>query len=117
METIQQLLSTACDDMGGEVNIRSYSGRAMYGKQCVGITGSQRDCQKVIAATIGTMVQDLVDEAVLSPESGEAYNMNDNVQQAIDKLMSFSSDSMGYDVILYWPQIEWAESEEEVNEG
>jgi hypothetical protein len=111
MESIQKQLQAACDDMGGECELRdNYSGRAMYGKRCIGITGSMRDCQKVIASVLGTMSQDLFDTAINCDDSDReataAYDLNDKVQEAIDSLMAFSWDSMGLDVIVYWPDIE-----------
>jgi hypothetical protein len=109
MDQLQKMLKDACEDMGDECQFRNdYSGRAMYGSRCVGITGSWKDCQRVIASVLGTMTQDLFDTAIDCDEGSEteAYNLNDTVQEQIDKLMAFTFDSMGHDVIIYWERLE-----------
>lgn len=109
MESIQKMIKAACADMGDAAGFRNdYSGRAMYGRKCIGITGTMSDCQRVIAATIGQMTQELFDTAINCDDGEEnvAYDMNDAVQEAIDKLLNFKWDSMGFDVIVYWPELE-----------
>jgi hypothetical protein len=114
MDSLQKMLSDACEDMGGECQFRNdYSGRGMYGARCVGITGSYRDCQRVIASVLGTMTQDLFDTAIDSNGNDDAaYALNDTVQGNIDKLMDMRSDSMGLDVICYWERLEPLTDEE-----
>lgn len=115
MESIQKTIKAACEDMGNEVTFRnSYSGRGMYGRECVGITGTMADCQRVVAAAIGSMTQDLFDTAFNCTDGEEdmAHALNDSVQEAIDQLVNFSWDSMGHDVIVYWPNIEPMSAEE-----
>lgn len=109
MESIQKMLKDACGEQGDMSAFRNdYSGRGMYGRKCIGITGTMADCQRVIAAVIGQMTQELFDTAIDCDEGEEnaAYALNDSVQEAIDKLLDFSWDSMGFDVIVYWPRIE-----------
>lgn len=118
MDSLQKMLKAACDDMGGECGFRNdYGGRGMYGQRCVGITGSWGDCQKVIAAVLGNMTQQLFETAIDCEEGAEntAYDLNDTVQEQIDKLLSFSFDQMGYDVIIYWERLKPL-SEEELSE-
>lgn len=109
MDSVQKLLKAACEDMGEEVSFRNdYSGRGMYGKRCVGITGSRGDCQRVIAEVLRQMTQELFDAAIDCDEGEEnaAYDLNDAVQENIDKLMHQSMDSMGLDVIVYFERLE-----------
>jgi hypothetical protein len=85
----------------------TYSGRGMYGRDCVGITGSWAHCQKVIALAIN-----------------DAYDNNDSVDATdenfmdfdfrgmVDTLLNFKFDSMGHDVILYWEDVQCEEEEE-----
>jgi hypothetical protein len=116
MDKLQKMLKDACEDMGDECQFRNdYSGRGMYGSKCVGITGSWKDCQRVIASVLGTMSQDLFDTAIDCDDDGEneAYALNDTVQEQIDKLMAFTFDSMGYDVIIYWERLEPLTDDEE----
>lgn len=117
MESLQKMLKAACED-SGEVNFRNdYSGRAMYGRRCVGITGTWDACQAVLASVSSEMVQELFGTAIDAADGDEnaAYDLNDTVQDRLEKLMKFSFDQMGYDVIIYWPRLE-SLSEEELSE-
>lgn len=114
MQTIQSFIQQACED-SGEVTYRSYSGRGMYGKSCVGIVSTQRECMKIVNAVNCAMVQELFDMAVQG-EAGEhtiyeANDMNDQVQKAIDQLLSFETDSMGHSIVMYWPEMEFVKGE------
>lgn len=72
-----------------------YSGRGMYGKKCVGITGQTEGCRFVIAEVIK-----------------EAHNTKDaDFEELVDTILNFSQDSMGRDVILYWSDIAAIEEE------
>ncbi len=100
MKEIVELLRRVVDD-ADNVSIRNdYSGRGMYGKSCVGITGSKAYCMTVIGETIKL-----------------AYSLSavqeDDVDgdSVVDVLMNFEQDSMGYDVIIYWPHMQ-AEDED-----
>jgi hypothetical protein len=77
MYTLQTLLRDACND-SGEVEFRhNYSGRAMYGRECVGITGDMSDCMLVIGEII--------------KQQKEEPSFDDDV----DMLLDFKTDSMG----------------------
>jgi hypothetical protein len=115
MESIQKQLQAACED-SGEVQFRNdYSGRMMYGRKCVGITGSWKNCQSVIAHVIGAMTADVFD-VTMDGDEMEADDLHNTVQTNIEELMSFSFDQMGHDVIIYWPDLE-SLSDEELSEG
>lgn len=99
MKTLADLIRATVKDTGLEVSFRkSYSGRGMYGRSCIGITGSKAQCQKLIAEVITQM----------------HYNDTDAVtfEEWCDKIMSFELDSMGYDVIMYWTAISPADLSE-----
>ena len=66
---------------------RSYSGRGMYGTQCIGVV------------TDKGIFQTLADFIELCEDTADAAEM---VEWTI-------SDSMGRDIILYWPNYEWSE--------
>lgn len=98
-------LKDACE-YSGEVSFRDdYSGRGMYGKECVGISGGYSACQRLIGEVIIQLGQDMQDAT--TDQHLEAF------EDAIPKLLNFNSDSMGRDVILYFPSIkaEVAEAE------
>lgn len=108
MDSVQKLLKAACED-SGEVQFRNdYSGRGMYGKRCVGITGSMRECQRVMASVATALAQESFETAIDCDEGEEnaAYDLNDQVQKGLDSLMSFRTDSMGLDVIVYFEDLE-----------
>ena len=55
MLSVQEALRKACEDVGDSdiVSFRNtYSGRGMYGRQCVGIVGTMAECQLVIAQVV-----------------------------------------------------------------
>lgn len=100
--TLQQQLKDAVEGMGGgddEVSFyNGYSGRGMYGRKCVGITGSFSDCMMVLG--------ELIKEAKEEP----------GFDDMVDQLLDFKQDSMGRDVILYWPELEDIEEDERVED-
>lgn len=104
---LQQLIQDACrqtEDSEYEVHFRNtYSGRGMYGSQCIGITGSHKACLQVIGQVIKNAYEDTSEE--VDPGA------------AIDTLLEFNQDSMGYDVILYWPHLPSIDSAEELSDA
>jgi hypothetical protein len=66
------------------LSVRSYSGRGMYGSQCVGVSA---DSVWSVAQAIGT-ADDIDFEDVPEP----------------------STDILGLGMIIYWPQIKWDDS-------
>ena len=114
MTTLQDLIRMACED-SGEVDFRnSYSGRGMYGRQCVGIDGDSHTLRQVIAAVIKDMSR-----AVASEECDEEVRMkmNEDFDRDVDILMNYSEDSMGMGRIYYWPELESIEEVEQEHDG
>lgn len=103
MITLQQQLRDAVENMGwpdDDVSFRnSYSGRGMYGRECVGIVGSFESCM----AVIGEVIKENKEEP--------------GFDEMVDQLLDFSQDSMGMDVILYWPELAALEEEEPGHDG
>ena len=73
-----------------DLNVRSYSGRGMYGKECVGITGS----------TLQHVLADLVLAEFDFDKEDLAY-----------LIRAARTDNMGMDTIVYWPNLQWPEEE------
>lgn len=114
MEQIQTLIANAAKDL--DVRFRSYSGRAMYGKQCVAITGTMQD----VGSVIGTVIKMAADEVIVmatdatsDEEMDKVGEESSNLDKLIDALMDFRTDSMGYDIVAYWPDIEPLQEEDE----
>lgn len=78
----------------GELRARSYSGRAMYGQDCVGVT-LPRD---VSAFQLGAAIA----RALLEGDPDEG-------QRDVDDLadLRVCEDAMGLDSIVYFPRVEW----------
>lgn len=70
--------------------LRSYSGRGMYGKQCVAIT------------TENGMLNTLADMA----------EECDSAEEAALLIRKCDHDSMGLGMVLYWPSIKWEKDEQ-----
>lgn len=78
---------------------RSYSGRGMNGKQCLGIDTEHTD-------TMGVAL-DLIKEALGRVNTTRAYESIDEIQDLCELLKSARSDSMGRGYIIYFPAIKW----------
>ena len=105
MKSIQEMLKEAAESFGEVSFYNTYSGRGMYGRQCVGITGSESDCLGVIAEVIS----DIHNCSVLNDD----FEFDETVRTL---LCNQSRDNMGYDVIVYWPTLDPIEEEnQEIN--
>lgn len=77
-----------------------YSGRFMYGAQCFGITISRH--ASVSAFQLGMLIGNLREDSTgNSIDLAEAYDWK------------CSEDSLGMDQIIYFPNIQWPEEEDE----
>lgn len=68
---------------------RDYSGRGMYGKECIAVCGN-------VAEVIARMMY----EASLEMDQCE-------LDEFAEEIGKCHTDSMGRSTILYWPQFEW----------
>lgn len=110
-----EAIEAACDSGYGEVSFRaSYSGRGMYGKPCIGIEGSSGACMKLIASVISDLASEMVEVVVSDMEDPNppARNPRADFDEMVAELMTYSSDTMGYDKIIYWSDLEKVEDEE-----
>lgn len=89
MDKLTKKLVDAITESGFEV--RSYSGRGMYGKNCVG-------------ALVGS------DQTLFGFGVAMALAFNDDAEELIG--MRVERDSMGYDQVFYFPDVEWEEDED-----
>lgn len=108
MQTIQQQIQQWCSDSEGTVSFRaSYSGRGMYCAECIGIVGSLSDCQQCISDIIMASHDEVVSSAYDGAEGDEeAHCELDNMfNTTVQVLLQFKLDSMGNEVILYWPAL------------
>lgn len=87
-KTTFETITETLDDMG--VEYRSYSGRAMYGEECLGI-----DCDRNEAASIPAK---LVLELMAADEREAAETV---------AMAQIRTDSMGMGQIVYFQDIKW----------
>jgi hypothetical protein len=91
---------------------RNYSGRAMYGAQCIGVTVPHRDVlalgTKIAVQAAATASDNLVDEA-------EGFAIVTETLEAVNGIMSHArEDEMGLDAIVYWPRMVWTDAVDEI---
>ena len=75
---------------------QSYSGRGMYGRRCVAVVG---ESQLVILSMI------------VSASHGSDWS-----DSAPELIRTAHADSMGYDVVVYWPDHEWDNTMDEAED-
>jgi hypothetical protein len=92
---ISRLVMAACIDLG--LDVRSYSGRAMYGQDCLGV-----DCSNPFQA-LAQIVVALAETGDDGMDAAEHFAREGAVK----------SDSMGCGSILYFPRLPWIDSDSE----
>jgi hypothetical protein len=101
---LQKLILESCPD-----NVtfhHNYSGRGMYGNQCIAISATRSALLDVIAFVICQLYTKFDDA------------QEEDFTKAVHELLDFKQDSMGFDVVIYWPHIEpLSEREDETIES
>lgn len=93
-QAIAQLIRQVAREGVGNASFRNeYSGRGMLGQQCVAVTGSSQDCRELMAEVIKQAHAQVDDDQLVFDE-------------VVDALMDYRQDSMGLDVVIYWPHIQ-----------
>lgn len=99
MKTPQYYLQSAIADGFEPVRfLKDYSGRGMYGKTCIGISGSNGDCRAVLAAA---MTEAAVDSRNIQLGSSREET-DEYMREMFELLLNHSSDNMGHGVVFYW---------------
>jgi hypothetical protein len=75
-----------------DFDLRSYSGRGMYGKQCLAVTG----------ATLGEVVAVLVSQAIEKAEDILNKGLVYDVEKAAGEI---KTDSLGMGIVVYFPSV------------
>ncbi len=100
------------------IEIRSYSGRRMFGKTCLAINGREFD------NNIGTLIFRLMEiyreeifDCIAVQESFFSDEKSDieiqRLEQIEDGIKSFLYESLGKDLIFYFPEVEFSETNED----
>jgi hypothetical protein len=96
MEAKKHPLQRELEDAGHEV--RSYSGRGMYGKDCLGCDSMTLEEFVLFAFELGSHLND--DE--------EKEDERDLISRALARV---KTDSMGMGIIIYFPGVEFYDNE------
>lgn len=80
---------------------RSYSGRGMYGSECLGVV-----VDDPIEFVLDLFWSMSALKVILSP-NGDIHELDTDIEQLVDALRHSRTDSMGLSTILYWPRIKW----------
>jgi uncharacterized protein YeeX (DUF496 family) len=90
-EYISEEVNNNCED---GISIHSYSGRGMFGKECLGITFSR-------TYDFGSFVDDLI-QYVADLDEDER---DEAVQDLQGVFKNMRTDSMGRGTVSYWPNV------------
>lgn len=96
-------LTDAIDGAGYQP--RSYSGRGMFGRKCVGVVTEQGMSPFKIAADIALH---------LVSSSGSHSSAEEKLHELTE--LNVKQDSMGLDTIIYFPDVQWEDSQTEDEE-
>ena len=103
-----KLLKTLIEAAGYEAY--SYSGRGMFGRQCVGLTCS--DVNTAIADLFeACMGQDMEEDALADEHVKSVSQVMEEHSALCDALRSSAQDSMGLDKVLYFKSVEWQDEQ------
>jgi hypothetical protein len=103
-EVLTQRVEDAAGDLGA---LRTYSGRGMYGRECVGL----------VVHNVGELLRFALDLGYLEAEyDGVNSEVGQRVWNDVNALVSSlaagglatAQDSLGRDTIYYWPGVEVA---------
>lgn len=94
-----------------------YSGRAMYGKQCVAVAVARAETLAVGARLALAAVDGLAEEndADSSWDLCEAFAVV--LEQVSALMLQARQDDLGLDAVVYWPVLEWPIGRRPVGEG
>jgi hypothetical protein len=105
----QRLLLDAARDLGLDFR-NDYSGRGMYGRECVGVVGDVRSFAQILLR----VAEERIDHELALPDmerepsawSGEdSSRVRREWDRVFDALTRATWDSMGRDLIFYWPDL------------
>ncbi len=97
--SIAEMIRDAAEQAGLSFR-RDYSGRGMYGRPCIAVSGHRQTIQRELFPEV---IQEI---ATCYP---------DRVPEMARQLMDYQTDSMGFDQVFYWSdlQLEEESSDEE----
>lgn len=94
---------------------RSYSGRAMYGKDCLGVVIPQDGLGELVANIVDHVIN-LASEARDANDDEADDEFLDCVSALPDALRKLRTDNMGYDTIVYFPGVPFSDDDTDEEE-
>lgn len=89
-------LRTVISDCELRAEVQSYSGRFMYGKNCLGLSVNQQTSEMEI---FGNLLREIA--------GGNPEEIPEQLENLADIMGDTRSDSLGLGSILYFPRITW----------
>lgn len=114
------------DNLYDEARVNSYSGRAMYGRRCLALSGDHSEVTRTIAQALSGLHDDIVNSEVHNNEwKSEPDRLQDipNFDRICSTLLDYRQDQLGIGIVVYWPNIEYTnpndgeEDDEDYDEG
>jgi len=99
---LQELLETVRRAGDVDIHVRSYSGRGMYGKECLGVTVRSGDLGELFASVLDVMHHE--------------DSSCDTIDQICKAWRRMSQDNMGRDMIYYFPSIPYVKGDPDVDD-
>jgi hypothetical protein len=85
----------------------NYSGRGMIGRYCAAIAGPWNECMTVLAQ-LQWMIADMMAQEVAA-DPGCLQDLRYLTPVIFQDIMSFKTDNLGHDVVLYWENFPYKE--------
>ncbi len=117
----ERQIKIATEALEGAGECQSYSGRGMYGKTCISVQGSNRECGEIVAGAIQFMQQELVslvheerdaqaEGKDITAETAKVFEYTEDMDAIVLELLAhMKMDNMGRDMVMYWEQIPMAD--------
>lgn len=98
--TLKEILKDNCE-------VRSYSGRGMFGKQCIGV---ETNSVAVILQELAVVIMEEVAQVVSDNHGCDDEPVHEEDRDLMRSLFDYRTDNMGLGMIVYWPRIEYVET-------
>jgi hypothetical protein len=101
---IVALLKQAIDYLAADVEVIKMSCINEGENTCIGITGGEFDCMRILCEVIKSEVSEL------QPEKGSyKHSYLIHFQKVLDALLKYSKEERRLGVVIYWPNLPWKE--------
>ena len=108
MQTIQSMIQEIASECDMEFR-DDYSGRGMYGKQCIAVVGSRSQFEEFQSELISFMMDEIHSTAIDAEGEEEmraSHDLLSTSQAFVRQLFNSREDNMGLDMVFYWPSVQ-----------